>query len=296
MNYKYLPEGSNGFILDKNSNYEADFLSVPSNYYRNYPITDERLKALNSEFFKNEKSHNVNFGNINMLAYMMDINAWDNFVGTSAEYAIGGPTVELLINSYNKKHETNYEIISDYVGYEVNSAIGAFDVNDSLYVISSTKKAEAMWLASPNSLYMDDGQTNEFFHAQYLCGMGYLGDMGRRDYKFSLAGFRPVVCLKSEVELEKQEDGIYHIVDTVKTGKIIFGEPTWEGDNASITVSTNTNFQIEYQVNKVDEGSWTNIANDGTIIGFKDGDTVYARLTDGTNHEDYTSLTIDNSL
>ena len=135
VNYKYLPEGSNGFILDKNSNYEADFLSVPSNYYRNYPITDERLKALNSEFFKNEKSHNVNFGNINMLAYMMDINAWDNFVGTSAEYAIGGPTVELLINSYNKKHETNYEIISDYVGYEVNSAIGAFDVNDSLYFI-----------------------------------------------------------------------------------------------------------------------------------------------------------------
>ena len=43
---------------------------------------------------------------------------------------------------------------------------------------------------------------------------------------------------------------------------------------------------------KIDEGSWTNIENNETITGLKDGDTVYARLTDGTNHGDYASVTI----
>ena len=105
-------------------------------------------------------------------------------------------------------------------------------------------------------------------------------------------GFRPVVCLQSGLGLEKQDDGTYHLVEDVRTGKITFGEPIWEGDNASVTVSTDTTFQIEYQINTVDEGSWTSIANNGTILNLKDGDTVYARLTDGANHGEYASLNI----
>ena len=132
-------------------------------------------------------------------------------------------------------------------------------------------------------------------HAQLECGINYLGACTYLEYRSGPAGFRPVVCLKSEVALEKQEDGTYHIVDTVKTGKITFGEPVWEGDNASVTVSTNTNFQIEYQINTVAEGSWTSIENGGTITGLRSGNTVYARLTDGINHGDYSSLTLRNT-
>ena len=51
-------------------------------------------------------------------------------------------------------------------------------------------------------------------------------------------------------------------------------------NKASVQVSTNTGYTIEYQVNKT-EGSWTTVENNGTIENLIYNDTVYARLTDG---------------
>ena len=84
------------------------------------------------------------------------------------------------------------------------------------------------------------------------------------------------------------------VTEGTEQGAITFGNPAWEGDNASVTVSTNTNFQIEYQVNTVTEGNWTKIENNGTIPNLKNGDTVYARLTDGTNYGEHASMTLKN--
>ena len=47
-------------------------------------------------------------------------------------------------------------------------------------------------------------------------------------------------------------------------------------------VSTNTGYQIEYQVNST-SGSWTRISSGGTIGNLNHNDNVYARLTDGNN-------------
>lgn len=150
-------------------------------------------------------------------------------------------------------------------------------------MIKNESKAHAMWVASPSSRYSDVG-------IYVVYGSGKI----RYDYGVqNSTGFRPIVCLKSGVALEEQEDGTYHIVDTLKSGEITFGELTWEGDNASVTVSTNTNFQIEYQKNAISEGKWTNIENNGIISGLEVGNTVYARLTDGINHGEYASLTIN---
>ena len=79
----------------------------------------------------------------------------------------------------------------------------------------------------------------------------------------------------------------------VEEGAITFRDTSWSSNKASITVSTNTNYQIEYQVGGIEEGKWTGIANNGTISNLNYGDTVYARLTDGVNHGDYASASID---
>ena len=79
----------------------------------------------------------------------------------------------------------------------------------------------------------------------------------------------------------------------VEQGAITFGTTSWSNKVASITVSTNTSYSIEYQVNGIAEGSWTSIANNGSITGLKDGDEVYARLTDGTNKGEYANATIE---
>ena len=79
------------------------------------------------------------------------------------------------------------------------------------------------------------------------------------------------------------------------TGNITFGEITWSNRQASITVSTNTNYYIEYQVNTTEE-EWIRVENNGSINGLKHGDTVYARLTDGTYSGDYASASIKDEI
>ena len=66
-------------------------------------------------------------------------------------------------------------------------------------------------------------------------------------------------------------------------GTITFGETTWSGYKASITVNTSAEgYTIEYQVNGTDEESWQTVGNGGTIQNLNQGDTVYARITDGS--------------
>ena len=73
------------------------------------------------------------------------------------------------------------------------------------------------------------------------------------------------------------------------TGNIVASSPTWSGGTASIKLSTNTGLTIQYQVGGIAEGSWKT----GTsVTGLEHNDTVYARLTDGTNYGDYASVTI----
>ena len=66
-------------------------------------------------------------------------------------------------------------------------------------------------------------------------------------------------------------------------GAITFTNPTWSSNKASVQVSTNTGYTVEYQVNGTEEGEWTTIGNNGTIENLNYNDTVYARLTDGSN-------------
>ena len=77
------------------------------------------------------------------------------------------------------------------------------------------------------------------------------------------------------------------------TGNIVASSPVWSGGTASITLSTNTGLTIQYQVGGIAEGSWKT----GTsVTGLNHNDTVYARLTDGTNYGDHASVTITDGV
>ena len=84
--------------------------------------------------------------------------------------------------------------------------------------------------------------------------------------------------------------------DATVSGAITFGSTTWNGGTASITVNTNTDLTIEYQVGAITEENWTSLASEEAISNLSHGNTVYARLTDGTNHGDYASVTIEDNV
>ena len=84
------------------------------------------------------------------------------------------------------------------------------------------------------------------------------------------------------------EPDVIPIPDGNESGAIIFGKVTWENNRASVQISTNTEFYIEYQVNST-SGNWI---RGNVVTNLNHNDVVYARLTDGTENGNYTILTI----
>ena len=207
----YCPPSANQTIY-KNANYKLSFNLVCQDYTGSTSITDPTIQALNSSYFSNGyTSENYNMKSV---AYMLDTGVWSVYAGNEAEYAIGGPTIEMLMKSYNKKYGVDYRAqASSATGYKIskdggdnwaNAYTGMLDTSDSLYVINSTTKAYAMWLASPSA----DSSSE-------LMGVYSSGKFTYYSYSSTNPGFRPVVCLKSNTKLEKNEDGTYRIKGTL---------------------------------------------------------------------------------
>ncbi len=146
------------------------------------------------------------------VAYMLDTGIWNKFAKTGvAEYAIGGPTVELLFKAYNATHQTSYVAgATSNTGYQIKKqasdswsyGISSMLKTEKPYVISETTNAYAMWLASPSA-----------YGSSSVMDVYSNGDVSGASYDNDRLGFRPLVCLKSDIHLEKSEDGNYTIVE-----------------------------------------------------------------------------------
>ena len=91
--------------------------NVINGYSGSSSITDPDLKALNSQY--TASSTNIN---MKVVAYMMDTNAWSVYAGEKAEYAIGGPSLELFVKSYNEHYGTGYTTSANSIGYMINGS------------------------------------------------------------------------------------------------------------------------------------------------------------------------------
>ena len=67
--------------------------------------------------------------------------------------------------------------------------------NKKLIIILSVDKAYEMWLASPSC-----------YSNHYLMSVSNNGTIGSQNYGAFSTGLRPIVCLKSDVVLEKVND------------------------------------------------------------------------------------------
>ena len=213
----YIPYGYNipiGLLNSRPSNGDYSrsiyFSSNLGGYAGSTNISDEKIKKLNNSYF-NIRKFTSNYNNMKATAYLLDTDAWSIYAGEKAEYAIGGPTIELIINSYNEKYGTNYNAAADNkYGYAI-SENGGLSYELSIrrllygaglpYYVSSLNNATGMWISSPAY----EGNGNDLF-VMYFDGSIYCGAIDERNY-----GLRPVVCLKSDVKLEKNSDGSYTI-------------------------------------------------------------------------------------
>ena len=166
-------------------------------------ITDEKMKAFNSDYYAKEYTSG-NKNNFKAVAYMLDKDIWRDFANSSvAEYAVGGPSVEMLLKSYSEKKNVDFRAqASSATGYQVsnnggtsyaNYISGMLSTSESLYVLpqsSTGSGANAMWLASPSA--------NNGNSVMYV---DYGGGMGNSNCNTTTIGFRPLVCLNSNILL-----------------------------------------------------------------------------------------------
>ena len=193
----------------------AYFTNILGDYAGSSRITDSRLKALNNDYF-NTKNYSSTDDNMKAVAYMMDTKAWNSkFLDSNkADYCIGGPSVELLFKSYNEKYKTAYESqASNDAGYQIrktssdswgNFVSSMLSTSDPLYVITSTSNAYGYWLASSSA--------RTYGSVMSVACSGNVTDCDYRyDYFDYGTGFRPLVCLNSNIKLQKVSDTQYAI-------------------------------------------------------------------------------------
>ena len=178
-------------------------------------ITTDTIKKLNKSFFIDKQYTGVEDSNVNSnmkaVAYMLDTTAWSTFKDSNgkADYVIGGPTLEMLFKSYNQKHPgKNYEAqATSATGYQLrvnggtwkyytDSGSDYLNSGDSLYVLPSSKGADAVWVASPSAT-----------STGYVMNVRSNGIVAYDLYNYTNYGFRPLVCLKSNVQLQESGDG-----------------------------------------------------------------------------------------
>ena len=162
------------------TNYKLYFSNIINDYSGSSWIrsnTNSKAREWLSYVDSNPKSTN---NNIKAVAYLMDTNKWSIYAGSVAEYAIGGPTLEMFCASYKDTHQSRYinNRVENSAGYYVkwsNTTDSLYneyvigltqDEYNSIYIKSDTSKANGMWLASPSASY-----SNSLFNAEYqrLC-------------------------------------------------------------------------------------------------------------------------------
>ena len=170
-------------------------------------LKNKYLKWVNSSMVETKNNPNMK-----AVAYMMDTSKWSNFAGiANGVYAIGGPTLEMFVLSYNAKHDTKLGIYgtsenditsinANANGYMVKIGDDSWNVNVSgldtsgtggnMWVRTNTDKARMMMLASPSSssnaelrVVQSDGSFNPYYS----------------DPSSEFSGFRPLIVIPKSI-------------------------------------------------------------------------------------------------
>lgn len=220
----YIKAGYVGKKNNKDFGYTSTDLSyiffsddILSQYNAGPTITDipEILSKLDKQsiyhkWMNNSDNQIRNYNNEKAVASMLDIEVWSGYNNTYyAKYAIGGPTLEMFCRSYNRTHlDENLEALetnsSNNYGYQIkgttgnaaNSISGLTNGTSKGMYFKYSDKGRYCWIASPNA-----NGYRDLFRATTL------GELKSDLYSSKDLGFRPLICLNSNVHLVENSDG-----------------------------------------------------------------------------------------
>ena len=214
------------FYVDKDNDFKdgyntiylkADF-SGSVHCSTSYDASQTLIKRMNPLWATKEntvaaETTTISNKNEQAAAWLCDPSKWTAYCDTDkANYAIGGPSVEMYVKSYNQTHGDNalgcqYQTndVPGYI-YKVNNTIqnSGWNTNDntldysmtykSMYCGQNGKRTGSWWLASPSAA-----------NSSHVCFVGGISaNLGRGSYNFG-RGVSPLVSLKSSFIPEVEE-------------------------------------------------------------------------------------------
>ena len=142
----------------------APFDKIIGDYTGSASITED-MKWFNKDYF--DKGYSSTNSNMKAVAYLLDKSIWtDKFKGNGADYVVGGPSLDMVLTSYNQfTNQSNvYQSRAENsIGYEISDDSGTnwssslstsskcLTQGDTLYSISNTNNAYGYWVSSPSA-------------------------------------------------------------------------------------------------------------------------------------------------
>ncbi len=167
INVADLPSTANGNKpANTNTTYPkaTPFDKIINDYTGSASIADD-MKWFNKDYFDKEfSSTNIN---IKAVSYLLDKSIWtDKFKGNGVEYVVGGPSLEIVLTSYNQytnqnnvyqsraENSTGYQL--SYDGginwkYNIQDTLKYLTQGDKLYRTNNGNNAYAYWVSSPSA-------------------------------------------------------------------------------------------------------------------------------------------------
>jgi len=213
-------------LLSKYGTYELAFDDVVSN--TNYTDGTGATTFTSSpakKWLKYARSTSIDSGygytstndNMRATAMMLDTTVWTQYYNSAyADYAIGGPTLDMYAASWNQTQTTQlyYNATASNSGYYLakdttpttsnyNVNLSESSITNGLYIDPMDSNKGGYWISSPSA------KGNNYMLAVY-----YSGALNYIEYDDVAISLRPVVCLSSDVEL---------ITDSSVAGSCDFG-------------------------------------------------------------------------
>ena len=206
-------------IADSTANYRVYWNS--SNLPRFSTDEDNITDAIFEKFKVKKDIYNINNykenRNSKCTSTLLNSSYWTGYIDNSKgdnQYAIGGPTVELWMDSWNARYTNEEDQLycdsanenGNYVGKSSSPSSDIVHLNQNkdnggeLYFANNysslkdgTNMVECYWLASP-SAYAG--------YCLYYVDNCYIRTAGYDGYSYGKSGLRPVVCLTSNISLK----------------------------------------------------------------------------------------------
>ena len=231
------------------------------------------------------------------IMYSTDRADWKEY-STPIE-AKNGDTIYVCLTDGRNKGEDYQMNIIDNEGPEIEVTRGLVNTNSITVNVKATDKVSGLPENIEYNYYIKESTAGEYTivaEGEESATYKYTGLKAQTTYNVKVTT-KDVIGNEGEGLLDATTNEF-----SLVTGNISFSNATWANKEASIGITNNTEYEMQYKVFETaeeitTEGDWeTAEGKTVTIEHLKDGNRVIARLGDGTNVTTYATAEIEDTI